>query len=98
MKAAFQAKEISMDKLTKIYVTKNALTAGAFSVMAEVKPGGRSAFWGGGWDRSSAYGKDFWLTEAEALADCERRRTAKLASIEKQTKKLKAMTFEIKEG
>lgn len=89
-----------MSKLTKIFVTKYALTAGPQLVMAEVREDGKSAVykthlgWGG---VNYVYNKDFWLTEQEALADCERRRNAKLASIDKQAKKLKAMTFTIKE-
>ncbi|CAI1024119.1 Uncharacterised protein [Serratia ficaria] len=86
-----------MSKLTKIFVTKYALSAGPFSVTAEVKYEGDSAFWWVGGYHRSAHGKEFWLTEEEALADCERRREAKLASIDKQAKKLKAMTFTIKE-
>ncbi|MBH3232312.1 hypothetical protein I5R56_07375 [Serratia marcescens] len=84
-----------MSKLTKIFVTKYALTVGPLVVMAEVNAG--AAYWGTGFQRQSAHGKDFWLTEEEALVDCERRRKAKLASIDKQAKKLKAMTFTIKE-
>ncbi|CAI2786446.1 Uncharacterised protein [Serratia ficaria] len=88
-----------MSKLTKIFVTKYALSAGPFSVMAETQNEGSMASWKGdgycSWNY--AHGKEFWLTEEEALADCERRREAKLASIDKQAKKLKAMTFTIKE-
>lgn len=81
--------------MTKIYVTKYALTAGPFSVDAELT--GKSAFWYDNSYQQSAYGKDWWLTEDEALADCERRRSEKLASIEKQKKRLTAMTFTITE-
>ncbi|AIM22423.1 hypothetical protein I5P68_10470 [Serratia ureilytica] len=86
-----------MSKLTKIFVTKYALTVGPQVVMAEVKYEGGSAFWWVGGYHHSAHGKDFWLTKEEALADCERRRKAKLASIDKQAKKIQAMTFTIKE-
>lgn len=83
--------------MTTIYVTKYALSSGPFKIQdATLKEGDSYAWW---WTengyRQSAYGKDFWLTEAEALADCARRRTAKLASIEKQRKKLEAMQFTI---
>ena len=89
-----------MDKLTKIYVTKYALTAGPFSVMAEVKPGGRSACWSEGWGKTLVFRKDFCLSKEDALADCERRRAEKLGTIssEKQAKRIRAITFEIKEG
>lgn len=89
-----------MSKPTKIFVTKYALTAGPQLVMAEVREDGRSAIykthlgWGG---VNYVYNKDFWLTEEEALADCERRRQVKLASINKQAKRLQAITFTIKE-
>ncbi|MBH3279174.1 hypothetical protein I5N59_00180 [Serratia marcescens] len=88
-----------MSKLTKIFVTKYALTSGPRAVMAEINCEGRTAFFRENSQGISdwAHGKDFWLTEQEALADCERRRKAKLASIDKQAKKLQAMTFTIKE-
>ncbi|WP_164097387.1 hypothetical protein [Serratia marcescens] len=86
-----------MSKLTKIFVTKYALSAGPFSVMAEITDEGSMASWKGPGYWNYAHGKEFWLTEEEALADCQRRREAKLASIDKQAKKLQAMTFTIKE-
>lgn len=82
--------------MTTIYVTRYALTSGAFITDAEVKDDGSFAVYHHGGYSSHAHGKDFWLTEAEALADCERRRTEKLASIEKQKKKLEAMKFMIR--
>lgn len=83
--------------MTKVYVTKYALTEGPFEVDAVIGCEGRIATWVV--ERSyqnHAHGKDFWLTPEEALADCERRREAKLKSIEKQAKKLQSMQFEIK--
>ncbi|MCD9997633.1 hypothetical protein LVT46_04865 [Klebsiella quasipneumoniae subsp. similipneumoniae] len=81
--------------MTKIYVTKYALTSGPFTVGAEVTGG--SAFWYDNGYQQSVHRKEWWPTEDEAMADCERRRTEKLASIEKQKKKLTAMTFTITE-
>ncbi|HHT0205137.1 TPA: hypothetical protein ACTW2S_000401 [Raoultella planticola] len=81
--------------MVKIYVTKYALSSGPFAIDAELK--GESAFWYVNGYQQSAYGKNWWLTEDEALEDCERRRSEKLASIEKQKKKLTAMTFTITE-
>ena len=52
-----------MSKLTKIFVTKYALTVGPQVVMAEVKYEGDSAFWWVGGYHHSAHGKDFWLTD-----------------------------------
>ncbi|MBH2977787.1 hypothetical protein I5R25_05960 [Serratia marcescens] len=85
-----------MSKLTKIFVTKYALSTGPFSVMAEIQNEESMASWKGPGYWNYAHGKEFWLTEEEALADCERRREAKLASIDKQAKKLQAMKFTIK--
>lgn len=80
--------------MTTIYVTKYALSDGVFKAEAEIS--GKSATWkdaeGHRW---FMYGKDFWLTREEALADCERRRTNKLASIEKQKVKLQKLQFTI---
>ncbi|EBC7361175.1 hypothetical protein ACKJVF_003783 [Salmonella enterica subsp. enterica serovar Kentucky] len=82
--------------MTTVYVTKYALSDGPFKVEAELSFGGTMASYRiGNSYTQTAHGKDFWLTEAEAMADCERRRTAKLASIEKQRKKLEAMQFTI---
>ncbi|EOA4211762.1 hypothetical protein ACH1ZM_004669 [Salmonella enterica subsp. enterica serovar Muenchen] len=82
--------------MTTVYVTKYALSDGPFKVEAELSFGGTMASYRiGNSYTQTAHGKDFWLTEAEAMADCGRRRTAKLASIEKQRKKLEAMQFTI---
>lgn len=79
--------------MTTIYVTKYALSSGVFTVDAEISSEGSMASWKtNGWTEF-AHGKDFWLTEAEALADCERRRQNKIKSIEKQKAKLEKMTF-----
>lgn len=84
--------------MTTIYVTRYALSSGVFIAEAEVgNNGSKSASWkdaNGYW--WFMHGKDFHLTEEEALADCERRRKAKIASIEKQRAKLEKMTFVIK--
>ncbi len=82
--------------MTTIYVTKYALTNGPFKVEAEIKYDGDFASWRADGYPQSASGKDFWLTEEEALADCERRRKAKIASIDKQKIKLEQMVFTIK--
>lgn len=87
-----------MSELTKIYVTKYALTEGPFTVDAQVKYDGSMASYTVKGYRNYAHGKDFWLTEEEAMADCERRRQAKIKSIEKQKSKLEKMTFTIAEA
>ncbi len=83
--------------MTTIYVTKYALTSGPFMVEAEVKNNGSMATWREGGYPQYGHGKDFWLTPEEAIADCERRREAKLNSIEKQKTKLEKMQFTIPE-
>lgn len=78
-----------------IYVTKYALSDGPFKVEAELKHEGTFASWRSGGYPQSVSGKDFWLTPEEALEDCERRRQAKLKSIEKQKLKLQNLTFSL---
>lgn len=83
--------------MTKIYVTKYALTSGPFIVDAQVKYDGTYASWSSdGWPQSAG-NKEFWLTEEEALKDCARRRDVKLKSIEKQKLKLQSMIFTFEE-
>ncbi len=81
--------------MTAIYVTKYALTRGPFKVEGELKFNDSMAAWQQDGYHHSAHNKDFWLTPEEALADCERRKEAKIKSCEKQIKKLQAMTFSI---
>lgn len=82
--------------MTAVYVTKYALTEGPFKVDAEISHSGSMASYRiGNSYLQTAHGKDFWLTREEALADCERRRTNKLASIEKQKVKLQKLQFTI---
>lgn len=82
--------------MTAVYVTKYALTEGPFKVDAELSHDDTMASYrmGNGF-KQYAHGKDFWLTCEDALADCERRRTNKLASIEKQKVKLQKLQFTI---
>lgn len=82
--------------MTKIYITKYALTTGVFSVDAKIKSDGTSATF---YDKRNmpqfVYGKDFWLTPEEAFIDCERRRINKLKSLEKQKQKIESLNFQI---
>lgn len=85
--------------MTIVYVTKYALTEGPWAVDAELNVDGKSASWNDAKGyRWFMHGKDFHLTKDDALADCERRRKAKIASIEKQKAKLEKMTFTLKDG
>ena len=82
--------------MTKIYVTKYALTSGVFSIDAEIKPGGKSATFRDEMNhRWFVYGKEFWLTPEEAIADCEYRRKSKLLSLEKQKHKIENLNFNL---
>lgn len=83
--------------MTKVFVTRYALTDGPFAVDAEILYNGSMASYKVNGYQSSAHGKDFWLNEDDAIADCERRRLAKIKSIEKQRKKLEEMKFSISE-
>lgn len=83
--------------MTTVYVTKYALTSGPFSVDAEVDEVRIMACYRLGGYLQCVHGKDFHLTKEDALADCERRRNAKVTSIEKQKVKLEKMTFTIQE-
>lgn len=76
-------------------MTKYALTKGPYAVEAELR--NNTAYWKCESYSYIAFKNDYFFTAEEALADCERRRKAKLASLEKQRKKLETMTFEIKE-
>lgn len=90
---------MSIEEKKQVFITKYALTSGPFRVMANMPFGGSVAKYRiGSSCVQYAYGKDFWLTEEEALADCERRRQSKIKSIEKQKKKLESMTFTIAEA
>ncbi len=90
---------MSIEEKKQVFITKYALTAGAFRVMADISfDGSMASYRIGNSYVQHAHGKEFWLTEAEALADCERRRQSKIKSIEKQKKKLESMTFTIAEA
>ncbi|MCG8709240.1 hypothetical protein JHU04_002480 [Brenneria sp. 4F2] len=81
--------------MTEIYVTKYALSSGPFKTSGEVKDGGSYAVYFANGYTALAHGKDFHLTKEAALADCERRRQKKLASIEKQRQRLEKMEFKL---
>lgn len=81
--------------MTKIFITKYALTSGPFVVDGELKDD--MAIWKSSEYRQYAHGNEWWLTEEDALKDCERRRQNKLKSIDKQREKLESMEFKITE-
>ena len=92
-------------KLATVFVTKYALTEGIFKATGEIILSGYRAL--SYTDGSRPYfhkgrlfvgvGKDCALTEAEALAQAEKKRAAAIKSCEKKLAKLKSIVFMIKE-
>jgi len=90
---------MSNEEKIQVIVTKYALTEGPFRVKAKISfEGSMASYRIGNSYTQTAHGKDFWLNENEALADCERRRLAKIKSLEKKMSKLESMTFTIAEA
>ncbi|VVA47960.1 hypothetical protein SERVES_01681 [Serratia ficaria] len=91
-----------MSKLTKIFVTKYALSTGIFSAEAERRDGSDMAIIRV--DRSSGYFDmylhkgDFHLDEESALRKAQEMRQKKIASLHKQLAKLEKLKFEVKHG
>lgn len=85
--------------MTKVYITKYALTYGVFTVEGELVADGTAVSYkrDAGYFQEYAHGKDFQLTEEDALARAEEMRIAKLKSLDKQMKKVSAIKFQIKE-
>lgn len=86
--------------MTKIWVTKYALTSGVFTVTAEISNGGDMANYKrkGATFREFAHGKDFHLTEECAKARFEEMRRQKQVSLAKQKAKLDSLNFSVTEG
>lgn len=85
--------------MTIVYITKYALTTGVYSAEADVN--GDMAVQAVQREKGSVYaqyfhGKDWHLTEDEALDRAEEMRIAKLKSLDKQMKKISALKFTIK--
>lgn len=92
-----------MDKqLTKIFVTKYALSIGIFSAEAECKDGSDMAVIRG--DRAKGYFDqylhkgDFYHDEESAMRKAEEMRQKKIASLNKQLIKIGNLKFEVKHG
>ncbi len=85
--------------MTKIYVTKYALTTGIFSIDADVSEDGKMALYKQSGSRFTefAHGNEFHLTKEGALSRAEEMRIRKLQSLDKKVKQLSAMKFEVKE-
>lgn len=85
--------------MTKIYVTKYALTSGIFSVDAAIDSAGKMATYrqSGSYFTEYAHGNDFHLTKEAAQNRAHEMRIKKLQSLDKKIKQISAMKFEIKE-
>lgn len=83
--------------MTIAFITRYALTTGIYKVEGEVKDdifmqlrNGRGAF------DQYFFGKDWHLTEEEAIARAEEMRIRKLKSLDAQIKKISLLKFDIK--
>lgn len=81
------------------WVTKNALTSGVIKTEGGVLIDDAQMF---AWRQPSgwwvySHGKDWHRTHLDAARDCERRRLAKIASLENQLAKLRYMTIVVPE-
>ncbi|ELY4830756.1 hypothetical protein SM096_003082 [Cronobacter sakazakii] len=85
--------------MTKIYITKYALTSGIFTAEADVNTEKRMASFRGSESGfvQCYHGDDFHFNEEGALARAEEMRNKKLKSLDKQMKKISAMKFEIQD-
>lgn len=76
----------------EVLITKYALTQGVFRAEAE-RVSDKMIRVGEGGFNNYFYLNDWHLTWADALKDCERRREAKIKSLEKQLANLKSKSF-----
>ncbi|PLR48663.1 hypothetical protein CYR40_05725 [Chimaeribacter arupi] len=85
--------------MVKIYVTKYALTSGIFATEAVVDEEKRMASYKlpESYFAECVHGKDFHLTKEEALSRAEEMRIKKLQSLDKKTKQVSSIKFDIKE-
>lgn len=82
--------------MTIVYITKYALTTGVYSAEADVKDDMAVQLAKGSLHAQYFHGKDWHLTEDEALDRAEEMCIAKLKSLDKQMKKISALKFTIK--
>lgn len=82
--------------MTIVYITKYALTTGVYSAEADVNGDMAVQRAKGSGYAQYFHGKDWHLTEYEALDRAEEMRIAKLKSLDKQMKKISALKFTIK--
>lgn len=82
--------------MTIVYITKYALTTGVYSAEADVNGDMAVQRAKGSGYAQYLHGKDWHLTEDEALDRAEEMRIAKLKSLFKQIKKISALKLTIK--
>lgn len=82
-------------ELTKVYITKYALTSGIIEAEMRVKDNGNSCYGKpkGYYYETGFYGNDFFLNKEEALQNCENRRLRKIESLKKQIEKISKKKF-----
>jgi hypothetical protein len=83
----------------KIWVTRYALTRGLYEIEAEIEEGGFACEIRDGRPMFSGFGftghhPDWHYTREHAIARAEQLRMVKIASLQKQIKKLEKMRFE----
>jgi hypothetical protein len=86
------------EKLTRIWITKYALTSGIFEADAEVEKNSDGMAvvpknYETGTYAQYFHGKDWHLTREGALTRAEEMRVKKITSLKKQLKKLEEMNF-----
>lgn len=81
--------------MTIVYVTKYALTTGVYIAEAHVTGDMAVQLAKGHMYAQYFHGKDWHLTEDEAIHRAEEMRIAKLRSLDKQMKKISALKFTI---
>ncbi|MFJ2455415.1 hypothetical protein ACIOWK_27385 [Pseudomonas protegens] len=81
----------------KVWITKYALTAGIIEAEGVIEaPGMISYHDSTGPALQFAHGLDWYLTERDAMDRAEEMRQKKIASLQKQIKKLEGMQIEVK--
>lgn len=83
-----------MEKLSEFYVTKYALSGGIERRTLRVHENGRNVFsFDSGQHVWCVLGRDAFEKYDDAVADAERRRQKKVASMRKQIERLERLTF-----
>ncbi len=85
-------KPISAKETKRVYITKYALSSGIELRTAEVSEYG---LWVKQLFSHFYLGKDAFENEADALADAEKRRVAKIASLQKQIGKMEKLKIRV---